>query len=79
MAPAVAETLTFDMNGKAPTSTTLPADFCSLATIDVKTNDVRVDWSCIERTDREFLASKDTSEYGAFAHVMKAIRDGTTK
>jgi hypothetical protein len=55
---------------------------CEIATIDSdiknNTDHVTVDWACVDKLDREFVA--DPTAHGEIlapmAHIMKAIRDG---
>jgi hypothetical protein len=56
-----------------------PTTVCFLAWLAADTNEVTVDWGCVEKKDEEFLDGKRHDEFGAFAHVMKAVRDGTAK
>lgn len=53
---------------------------CQIASVGMNdnTNAVTVDWDCVDKFDKEFLAGK--GEFlDVFAHVMKAIHDGTAQ
>lgn len=54
---------------------------CSIASINSGDNSVTVDWECVRQKDLEFSAQRGgpSEMLASFAHVMKAIHDGTAK
>lgn len=51
---------------------------CEVASIDPDGN-VEINWPCVEKTEKDFVAGQPMDIGSFVAHVLKAVRDGKAK